>query len=424
MTEYAPLSPQQRELIENVRRHPGAAAKYHGISVFRLEGELAEEALSAALADLVARHPALRTTLAQTGGELQQRVAPAGSSPLRIEDRGDRSAPALCRRMTAERYGIEELLAGRPLFDARLHRYPFGTFLAIQIHHLVYDGISLLALWQDLGACYAARLRGRAADLASVRATAHGYAREMAALPESAATAAVDFYRPVLGTGDGSLRWPTPRTTYAGGPTDVGEVTRLLDARRAAAIGRLSREHRITPFLVLVAVTAAAAADLCGADEVLIGVDTANRELVGPDVVGFFLNTRMLCATALADRPIGEVIQEIRGPWLASGEHTAVYYDTVLTALGKRSFLKVNMPTQSRDWSLWDQPLQLAGLNVIEEPTPVTRDTWRDVTIEWLIENDSYRCLVTHRLAAVDEETVGALLTRIDVELSEGAEAA
>jgi hypothetical protein len=423
VTEYAPLSPQQRELIDNSRRHPGAAAKYHGMSVFRLVGELVEEALRAAFADLANRHPALRTTIAETGGELRQRIAPPGASPLRTGDRDTGSAEELCRRVMDERYGIEEVLAGRPLFDARLHRLPSGTFLTVRIHHLVFDGVSLLIIWRDLGACYAARLGGHAADLPALPTTAYAYARETAAMPDTARAAAVDFYRPLLGTGDGTLRWPAPPTPYAGNPTDVGGVSHLLDPGRAAAVRRLSREHRVSPFLALVGATAAAVAEVCAAGEVLIGVDTANRELVGPDVVGFFLNTKLLCATSPAHRPVGDVIRELRTPWLASAAHAAVYYDAVLAALGKTDVLKVNMPSQSQNWSLWEQPLRLAGLTVTEEPTPVPRTTWRDISIPWLIEDGSYRCLTTYRLAAVTEETVRQLLTLIDAALVDGVEA-
>lgn len=419
MTETAPLSPQQRELIDNACRHPGAATKYHGVSVFHLEGEVCEEALNAAFADLIARHPALRTVVSEVDGERWQIVRPVPSVPLAEEKYDDRSAEDLCGRMLDERYGMAEVLAGRPLFDARLQRRPFGTFLTVRIHHLVFDGTSLLIIWRDLGACYAARLRGHAAALPEVRTTATGYARRMAAVSDAGRAAAVDFYRPLLGSGDGRLHWPPPAVPYAGSATDVGEVTFVLDRDRAGAVRQLSRRHRVSPFLALASVTAKAVAEICAAEEVLIGVDTANRDAVGEEVVGFFLNTKLLCATGAAARPVDAVIAQLRRPWLDSAAHGHVYYDVVLDGLGKTGLMKVNMPSQSRDWSMWEQPLDLDGLIVTEQPAPVSRNSWRDVSVQWVIEGDSYRCLAIYRYAGVDEATVQVFLDRVVALLSD-----
>uniref|UniRef100_UPI001178ABA0 AMP-binding protein n=1 Tax=Amycolatopsis kentuckyensis TaxID=218823 RepID=UPI001178ABA0 len=116
----------------------GAGPAYHVHGGVRLTGNLDPDRLARCLDDLLARHPALRTTFApDADGTLTATVRPAGPLPLRQAD-GDDATRALHDLATAP----FDLAAG-PLVRAVLVERPGHWYLGIAAHHIVVDGWSL-----------------------------------------------------------------------------------------------------------------------------------------------------------------------------------------------------------------------------------------------------------------------------------------
>lgn len=89
-----PLSFAQQRLWFLDRLRPGDA-RYNSAVAVRFTGTVDHEALRTALAAVVARHEALRTTFEETDGRPAQRVHPAGPVPLPVRDTGDLDADLL-----------------------------------------------------------------------------------------------------------------------------------------------------------------------------------------------------------------------------------------------------------------------------------------------------------------------------------------
>lgn len=154
-----PLSFAQ-ERMWFLQRLQSGSGSYNVPIQIRLTGPLDADALGGALADLVARHEALRTLYREDDEGPHQVVLPP-DTPFAMEVVRDAGpTPDLV------------VSAGRP-FDLardlpmRATLYPTGPdthVLLFVVHHIATDGASLRPLTEDLSAAYRARLGGSAPD--------------------------------------------------------------------------------------------------------------------------------------------------------------------------------------------------------------------------------------------------------------------
>ena len=159
-----PASLAQRRLWFLEQLTPGTAL-YNLPWLLRLSGDLDAPALARALAGIVERHEALRTTFREDGGEPLQVVGPPEIPPL---PQVDLSALAPVLRAAELARGVEAEaarpfdLTAEPLLRAWLFREtptgesPAGHRLLIVVHHAVADGWSMEILGRELAALYAA----------------------------------------------------------------------------------------------------------------------------------------------------------------------------------------------------------------------------------------------------------------------------
>ncbi|WP_370370968.1 condensation domain-containing protein [Catenulispora sp. GP43] len=407
MDGHSPLSSVQEEMIRNIVDHPSAAGRYDSVSCFRLEGAVDFPALSGAVADLIERHSALRTVIRQDGEALLQYVAEPGElDQVTSFPACDDPIAELAENPAGGRYTLADILGGRPLFRVEFHERRSVPLLIIAVNHLIYDGWSIGLLWRDLGEFYAARVQGRPAELPILTTTYAEYATTQREAASALRDAAIDHYRRALGQGPRPVRWPAPREPYAGAPTDIDIMPVVIDGEHAALVREVSKRLRVPPFVVLMTATAMGMSKVCGQPDLLIGVDTANRDDPALlEVVGLFLNTRLVRVHAAPGEGLADVVARVREPWNATAAFGAVYYDEVLAALGNPLFFKCSMPTLSALPITEQQRPKLHGMSVDEVETEVEQSTWRDIALNWYSEGAGFRGELFHRLAAVDTET-------------------
>lgn len=149
-----PLSFAQQRLWFLDRLRPGDA-RYNSAVAVRFTGTVDHEALRTALAAVVARHEALRTTFEETDGRPAQRVHPAGPVPLPVRDTGDLDADLLAE------YSRPFDLRHGPLLRALLLRESATAHvLLLTAHHIVTDGWSMGVVLDELCTAYDALARG------------------------------------------------------------------------------------------------------------------------------------------------------------------------------------------------------------------------------------------------------------------------
>ncbi|MGW2254945.1 amino acid adenylation domain-containing protein, partial [Kitasatospora sp. NPDC001660] len=158
--EPMPLSFAQRRLWF-LQQFGAPSATYHMPLALRLSGDLDRGALSAALADVVARHETLRTVFPHTAGVPYQRVLDVTEAavPLAVHTAGEAEVPALLREAAVRGF---DLTSDVPLRAELFAVAPDEHVLLLVMHHIAGDGWSMGPLARDLATAYAARRGGGA----------------------------------------------------------------------------------------------------------------------------------------------------------------------------------------------------------------------------------------------------------------------
>ena len=268
---------------------------------WELAAELDVERLVAALRALVPRHHALRARFVERDGTIVQEFgdAPLDVARIQIEDASVRA--------TLERFVRPFDLSVAPLVRAAIITTEARRVLALDVHHIVADGLSVRLLLEDLEALYlgtAEPLTGPTfADYAYWETSAGGAAQrdaerawwlERFAETPSPLDLPVDFDRP-------------PRLSF-----DGDEVALELPAETGTPLVELAKARGIMPLGVFLAAYAVLLSRLGNTTDVVIGIPAAGRQRAGMErMVGMFVNTIPLRVQLRADEPFSELCVRI-----------------------------------------------------------------------------------------------------------------
>jgi amino acid adenylation domain-containing protein len=329
-----PLSDAQHRLWFINQAGDGAA--YHIPVLLRLNGPLNTGALQTALADVVARHEALRTVFSVSDDQPHQVVLDPLAAVVPFTE-VDLAASQL------ESAAME--FAGRP-FDLATE-IPVRAWLAqagadqrallLVFHHIAADGGSMEPLLSDLAAAYTARVAGEApgwgplevqyADYTLWRREALGVADEA----DSLQAAQSDYWRRQLAGQPAQLPLPVDRPHRDQAHSRSGTTPLVLPASLHAGIRALARKHNMTVFMVLHAALAALLTRLGSGEDVSVGTVVAGRgeEALRP-LVGFFVNTLVLRTDTSGDPEFQELLARVRETDLAAYAHDDLPFDRVV----------------------------------------------------------------------------------------------
>ena len=272
-----PLSETQRQIWVASQQGGAGALAYVETQIVELTGPLNEDALQRAIADLVNRHEALRTTISDG----RQSVAAHVEVPLQRDSLvdGDPDGAADRRASWSASFALAplDLSAHPPIRIALLRESSERHVLVVVTHHVLVDGWSLKLLMQELGALYAHHALGAAAPLpatAQLRDHLQRLAR-LRAHPEFEArqrwwrAKLIDPPAPLPFAPDG----PAPGST-----SRPGRRLRLpVTVRARSSLEELSRRHSTTMFSTALAVTLAYLHRLFERADILIGIGGSGR---------------------------------------------------------------------------------------------------------------------------------------------------
>lgn len=324
----AALSPAQRRLWFAFQLDPQSAANNLQLA-WRLSGTLDVDALTTALMALESRHQVLRW-----------QIDPATDEPMVM--------PAVRRRPEiielAPGVVLSEKLdeeAGRP-FDLNRDRWwravllrsgPTEQILVLTLHHLVFDGWSIVPLLADLQQSYRAAI-GIADDLpletSSVQHDFADYVAWRLATDEPRRDGDLTWWAEHLTAAPTVLELPTDRLR----PAVAGHRGRTLSAELSPAgtalAVRVAADASAPPAAVMLAGFAETIRRLTGADDLLIGCPVADRRLPAfSETVGMFVEILPL---RLRPRPNDSFIDAIRATGaelIAAQSHPAATIDEI-----------------------------------------------------------------------------------------------
>ncbi|WFE28231.1 amino acid adenylation domain-containing protein [Solwaraspora sp. WMMD791] len=330
-----PVSRGQARMWFLERLHPGQGTYNEPIAV-RLDGPLDVPALRAALDQLVARHPALRTVFPQRDGEPVQVVRGSGVVELTVEEHNGRDEDEAVRQVLADEVRRVFDLARGPLLVTRLLRWsPERHVLVLSLHHIVVDAASMTVLARDLSASYRAALDGRPAELPELTVDCLDLARREADADGGPRDeqAGLAYWRERLAGELPVLDLPTDRPRPPVRSGAGASVRRRLDPRLSGLLSRLSGAHRSTLFMTMLAGYAATLRRFTRSDQLIVGTPVSVRPSGAENVVGFFLNTVALRLDLSGDPTFADLLTQVRDTALDAYSHAHVPFDAVVGAV-------------------------------------------------------------------------------------------
>ncbi|AKJ30947.1 non-ribosomal peptide synthetase [Caldimonas brevitalea] len=265
----------------------GMGSAYHIAAGLRLQGELDEGALRAAVAHCLQQHAALRTRLVERDGRLWQQVQPEGPE-LEVVDTPGADAVALLHDYAEPPFDLAQHAPAR----LRLLRCgPREQVLLICVHHSAIDGWGLGLVLEHLGRAYAALAQGQEPSWPTASLSMADVALWQQRQDEQGAhETALAYWQAQLAERPEPLRL-SPREAA---PDDWrgGQHLFELPATLAHDLQRLASASRITLYHWLLASYKLLLGKYCGQREVALLVPVANRQAAGlQDLVGLLTNT-------------------------------------------------------------------------------------------------------------------------------------
>ncbi|MFW0784485.1 amino acid adenylation domain-containing protein [Gordonia sp. CPCC 206044] len=317
-------------------RLEGATSAYNIPIVLRLPTVPDARALDAAVRDVVERHEALRTVIAEdTGGRATQHVVAMSeidttTTSIRVA-RGETEA-ALADCATHE-FDLAGEIPIKVFTVAEDDDGPCAVLLLV--HHIAGDEWSSPLLVSDLSAAYVARIGGDTPLFDPLPVTYRDHAawqRSLRTHPRM--RDGIDHWRRRLAGAPAELALPYdhPRPTtadYAG-----GRVAFRLDPVVADGLRELARRRRVSMFMLLHTAVAVTLAKQGAGDDIVVGSPVAGRDDVSVhDLVGFFVNMVVLRTDLGGNPSLGELVSRVRDTDLEAMAWSDVPFESVVDAV-------------------------------------------------------------------------------------------
>ncbi|MBQ1074998.1 hypothetical protein KBX06_17760 [Micromonospora sp. C31] len=305
-----PLSPQQRRVFLAQSRDP-ASVTYNLPLLVPLPADVDRARLADAFRAVIARHDILRTAFGTEAGRAVQRVLPA--VPFDLPETGGTGT------LPVEPFD----LAAPPLLRAGLRHTGDGPVLALDLHHIVTDGLSLALLLREVDTVYAG---GEPPPVPAQYA-------DYAVWATTGEPPGGDYWRRRFAEPPAPLRLPTDTARLSGRPATAraGTVEFDVGAERTAALRALARREGVTLFQVLLAAYATFLASATGGTDVTVGTPVAGRGAPGLDAtMGMLVNTVCLRHRVRPEAAFRELLTEVAHDVVDAFAHQDYPFDTLV----------------------------------------------------------------------------------------------
>ncbi|MTE17004.1 non-ribosomal peptide synthase/polyketide synthase [Nocardia aurantiaca] len=332
--ERIPLSLAQTRMWLLNRLDPESAA-YNVPAAVRVTGEIDTSVLSAAFADVVARHEALRTIYpADAAGVGYQLVLPVDGALPTLEMRTGADAADLTwiESFVARGFDVTTTV---PMRAALIRESEHSHVLVVVLHHIAGDGQSQDPLLRDTITAYLSRVAGHAPAWTELPVQYADYTLWQRAVLERSGSRELEYWTEALADLPEDLPLPTDRPRPAVASGRGARVQARLDGGLAVAIKRIAETHNVTPFMVWHAALSVLLARMSGSADITIGTPLEGRGNAAlDDLVGMFVNTLALRTRPELDLGFDELLAQTRDVDLAAFDHATVPFDQVVDALG------------------------------------------------------------------------------------------
>ncbi|KAA8883731.1 amino acid adenylation domain-containing protein, partial [Nocardia colli] len=330
--ERMPLSFAQSRLWF-INRFELDSPAYNIPMVLRLRGPLDQQALAAALTDVVARHESLRTVFPDADGVPYQRILPVDVAGTTIETADPGELAGLVRR------GFD-VSTETPLRVTLLSNGFNDHSLVLVLHHIAADGWSIAPFVRDLSAAYVARRQGQTPPWAPLPVQYADFTLWQRATlgaesdPDSILATQFRYWETELADAPQPITLPTdrPRPPTASNRGDVIEFA--FEPALCAALYRVAHDRQVTVSMLLQSTLAVLLSRLGAGEDISIGGPVAGRtQEATHDLIGFFVNTWVLRVDLSGNPRFDEVLDQVRRKALTAYENQDAPFERLVELL-------------------------------------------------------------------------------------------
>ncbi|MFF7995593.1 condensation domain-containing protein [Kitasatospora xanthocidica] len=405
-----PLSAGQTVLWSLERLVPGNSA-YHLPHAFRVRGGVRPDALEAALRRLVQRHPALRTTIDVAGHDPVQTVHRTAAVACTVERIGPRTDEELPGLVTERARAPFDLTEGPLLRVHLLTLEPDDHVLVVTLHHLVFDGTSLLVLLRELAVLYAGEVRGEPVGLPQPAASYAEFVDwQRRYLAGEAGTAARAYWRELLAGAPADLGLPLDRPRTEASRFRGAVLERRLPADLTGRVRDLGAQLGASPFVVMFSAFKALLHQWTGRSDLVVGTPLHGRpEPRFQDTIGYFVNQVPIRTRVGTADSFAELTARVRTGIYDAFEHG----DFPVSELGREGGT-VQASFVFQNWLKLPDARPEAPVLALEPILGVHQAGMFDLTLEVVQTDGAYTLLLLHNPALFDRETVASVAERYE----------
>ncbi|MCU1646291.1 MAG: non-ribosomal peptide synthetase [Nocardia sp.] len=342
--ERVPISYAQHRLWLLNRLDPDSAA-YNMLLGLRLTGAVDASALTAALTDVVGRHEALRTSFPELDGMVCQQISPVDSV---IGGLVPEPVEAADFERTMAEFGANgfDLIAAPPIRVCLLRVHddsdrPDHHVLAVLVHHVIADGLSLGPFARDLATAYTARMRSTSPEWSPLPLQYADYTLWQHAVlgsdsdPESELSRQLGYWSEVLSGLPVESALPPHRSRPAHPSGRAERVCTDLPGDIVRGLQEVAQRHGATLFMVVHAGLAAVLAAISGGSDIAVGTPVAGRgDARLDDLIGMFVNTLVLRVPVDAAESFDALLSRVRDIDLSAFAHDEAPFERLVETVG------------------------------------------------------------------------------------------
>ncbi|MEU4745236.1 condensation domain-containing protein, partial [Actinosynnema sp. NPDC023658] len=340
--------------------------------LFRLEGELDVDALTAAVTAIIRRHEALRTYVLVENDEAFQGIV---EDPEVLIEQSSASSEDEAREVMA---GLAETvlrLTEFPLWRSKLVTVRDDLhYFGFVVHHTVFDGVSTAIFFDELTQEYNARRAGAEPEVQPPAVQFADFSEwQRKRIQAGAWQTSVDYWSETLRDVEvmdipGDRPLPT-EVTYAG----TAEVSTWEGV--AAQVNRLASSLSTTPITVYATAMAMLYHRYSGSEDVIFGMPSANRSEVECErTIGFFINMLPLRSRVRPDETFRECLAGVQQRFRGAQSHGYLPLEEIIAcARVQRDPARSTLFQYTLTMNEWAEPLHLDGIAAVEIEPDTTR---------------------------------------------------
>jgi amino acid adenylation domain-containing protein len=334
--EPAPLSFSQERLWFIYELDPDSP-NYNEAGATVISGDFDLTSYQKAMFVVMQRHEILRTMFRTVEGQLVQIVAPLESLDIPLIDLS--TMPAEVREDEAKR--IVKAEAKRPFNLSEAFPWHLAVLrlasdqhiILFTLHHIACDGWSMVILNREIASLYTAFSEGKSIDLPepALQYADFAYWQRQYFQHKSLLTKHLTYWQKKL-DGLQSLKLPIDKP-YASLPTSRGALEQVqLPSGIDKAIHDLGQQENVTDFMISLAVLKTLLHRYSHQTKIAVGAPVANRDRPELEhVVGFLINTLVLCSDLSGDPTFRELLQRVRQTALEAYAHQDLPIDYLIS---------------------------------------------------------------------------------------------